>query len=55
MGLKSEVLSGKVFEELRIITRALRVFFRANPRRNGSSEPIAPVNRARENEHLSEV
>ena len=34
---------------------ALRVFFRANPCRNGSSEPIAPVNRARENEHLSAV
>ena len=34
---------------------ALRVFIRANPRLNWASDPIAPVNRARENEHLSAV
>ena len=33
----------------------LRVSFRANPQRNDTSDPIAPVNRARENEHLSAV
>ena len=32
---------------------APRVFLRANPRRNDTSNLIAPVNRARQNVHLS--
>ena len=36
-------------------TTALRVLFRANPLRNWASNPIAPVNRALENEHLSAI
>ena len=37
------------------ISIALRVSFWANPRKNDTSNPIAPVNRAQENEHLSAV
>ena len=34
---------------------ALRVFFLIMPRRNEAPDPIAPVNRARENEHFDAI
>ena len=44
-----------LFGSERNVALALRDFFLIMPRRNWTSDPIAPVNRARENEHFDAI